>query len=186
MINIIFFISLFLILLIVIPITFKGKISYSVLDNLGSLGVYVFGIKVFHFLFLIKDNSIIIKTKKHKKEIEMEISNEQIRFVEQLLIQLKQKIYLKNILIDSKIGLGDAFNSAILSATLLNIFLSAFAFIKNSKKYAKIEVNNFTAFNEKVIQISGIIQFSISIFDILYCLFMSLVITRRSDKYETI
>lgn len=184
MTNAIFFISLFLIILIVIPITFKGKISYSILDNLGSVGIYLFNVKLFSFLFMLSGNKIIIKTKKMKKEIEIDVSGDQIRFVEQLLIQIKNKIYLKLVLIDSKIGIGDAFYSAIISGAIMNILLIFLNIVKNKKKYSNIEINNFTSFNETVMQITSIIRFSISIFDILYSLLMSMVITKRSDKYE--
>ena len=184
--KITFIIFLFFIVILILPISFKLKVSYSVLDNYGSVGIYLFRFKIFHFIFIINKNTIIIKKKKLKKEIEIEFSNSQIRFLEQLFIQLKDKAYLKYALLDSKIGVGDAFNSAIVSAVIMNAFSIFFSIVKNRKKYMKIKINNFTAFNEKVIQLSSIIKFSISIFDILYSLLMSIVIIKRSDKYETI
>lgn len=184
--KIYFSLLLFFILLIVLPLGFKIKLSYSFLNNLGTFSFSFFKIKLKVILFYIKDTNIIIRTKKYKKQLDIVVSKEQIVYVKQLINQLKEKIKIKRITFHSKIGLQDAMKSAICSALTNDIVSILTSIIKSKKPYAKIRIESSTLYNDKAFDCNLNMKVSLSIFDLLYCLFMALVKSRRRAKYERV
>ncbi|MEG1948112.1 MAG: hypothetical protein RR140_00810 [Clostridia bacterium] len=175
--------SLLLIFFVILPFNFKIKFSYNFQENLGVFCFSFLKLKLKLFLFTFKKNTLIIKTKKHKKVIEFEVSQSQIKFIKQLSIQLKDKIKIKDLVAISHIGLGEAMESAILSGFINQLMCGLLAYVKNFKKSANMVIRSHTSFNKVKTEISAMCNFSISIFDILYSILMSFAITKRTDKY---
>ena len=93
--NLWLIVVVFFLVLIVIPINSKLHFSYDILNNIGTFSLHLFFVKIFAYKFRLNGKDIIIISKNNKKQIETKVSNKQIRFFEQLTIQLKQKVVIK-------------------------------------------------------------------------------------------
>ena len=124
-------------------------------------------------------------TSKNKMDVPLQISSGKIRFLEQLLIQLKQKVILKRIDLFSNIGINDAKNSAILAGFIQIVISTIFAKIKTQKMSAKLKHINNISYNQNrfTLALSG--RLFITIFDVIYSSIISLLIVRRSEKYKS-
>ena len=111
--NLWLIIVVFFIIILIVPIFAKLHFSYDLLNNLGTLSLYIFFIKIFVFKLKFRNKNIVIISKKGEKEIETKIAKDKLRFLEQLNSQLKQKIIVRKITIYSRIGMQDAGISAI-------------------------------------------------------------------------
>ncbi len=175
-------IPLFLFILLLLPFIFEVRISYNVYKNYGTLALKLWFIKIVLITFKIKGKTIVIRTKKDAKQIEISLIGPEIKLLEQFSVQIKDKIKVKKLEFHSHIGTGDAFQSAMLSAGI-SIAISMFlGYIKNFKDTAQIDIVNHTNYKEKVFQISLLGRISISIFDTLYSFIMASIIVKKSDS----
>ena len=179
-------IVVFFLVVILVPIAIKIHVTYDILNNLGTFSLYIFFIKIFCYKVKIKNKTIILVSSKNKKEIETELSKVQLRFLEQLNVQLKQKLIVKKIAVFSRIGVKDAKNSALLCGFFEAIVCSILAYVKNTKKSAKMLVDCQPDYNGLTLCVGVYGSFAITITDIVYSLIMSAIISKRSEKYETI
>ena len=174
----------FFLVLMIMPIFIKLHASFDFLHNIGIISVYVFFIKVFCYKVRIGKGGLILFTKKDEKDIPIELSAGKMRFLEQLFVQIKQKVIIKNIKVFSNIGVTDAMNSALINGVISIMVQSMFAIIKNTKKSAKFVHYNNVAYNDTKFTIAIVGKLFITIFDIIYSLSLSLIIIKRSEKYE--
>ncbi len=175
-------IPLFLFIILLLPFIFEVRISYNVYKNYGTLALKLWFIKIVLITFKIKGKTIVIRTKKDAKQIEISLIGPEIKLLEQFSVQIKDKIKVKKLEFHSHMGTGDAFQSAMLSAGI-SIAISMFlGYIKNFKDTAQIDIVNHTNYKEKVFQISLLGRISISIFDTLYSFIMASIIVKKSDS----
>lgn len=179
-------IVVFFLVILIVPIYANLHVSYDVLSNVGSLSLFIFGIKIFAYKLKFKGRQLVLMSQKETKDVELELSDKQMRFLEQLNSELKQKVVVKKIAVLSRIGMEDAYVTALVNGIFVSIVNSALAYIKNLKSMAKIELVNEPAYNGKHFTACTYVKFTITIIDLLYSLFMALVIKRRSEKYERI
>lgn len=184
--DLLLIVIVFFLVILIVPYKIKLHVSYNLLDNLGALSFYIFFIKVLAYKVTIKNKNIVLISEKKEKIIEKEVSQKQMRFLEQLLIQLKQKVVVKKIYLFSRIGIKNAMQSAILTGLFNSIFCSLLAYIKNTKKSAQIGSFCEPLYNDNCFTIGAYIAVSITIVDVLYALIMSLILIKRSEKYERI
>lgn len=184
--SLLLIIVVFFLLVLIVPIFVKFHLSYDIINNLGTLSVYIFFIRIILFKIRVKNKNIVLVTQKDQKEVETEISEKQIRFLNQLTTQLKQKLIVRKLYAYSRIGTGDAGSSAILTGLFNSIVGCVLASIKNVKKSARIGTFSEPSYNEKHLTFSLYGSFMITIFDILYSIVMSLAIVKRSEKYERV
>lgn len=177
-------VPLFLLIVIIIPLSLNIKLAINLKTYTGIISIHLFKIRLLLIIFRFKDNNIIIKKKNKEKELEFELSDKQKRFAEQFFTQIKDKINVRVLQSFTRIGTYDALETSLYNSTINAIFATAFGYIKNSKPYAKIDVLSFPAYNRKLFLITLYSNVSITIFDLLYSLVMSVTITKRSEKYE--
>ena len=182
--NLLLVIVVFFLILMVLPFIVSIFVSYDVLHNSGDFFVHLFFFKIISYKLKLEGKNIILISKKKKKMIETKISEKQMRFLNQLFKQFKQKLIIKKLYGFSQISLNDAMKSALLTGFVNSIMSSIFAYIKNTKKSAQIGIFCEPAYNEVCLNISSFCAFSITILDILYSLVMSATIIKRSEKYE--
>ena len=181
-----FIILLFFLILFIIPIFAKAYISFDILKNLGTVLMYILFFKIISYKIRFQKGQIVVYTSKDKQEVELKVSDKQLRFIKQMSVQLKEKIILKNVIMYSRIGAGDASNTA-LATGLFNALVSCFmGYVKNTKKTAKMQIINNPNYNGYDLTISAKVCCFITIFDVLYALIMSFVIIKRSEKYERV
>ncbi len=174
---------LFFVLLIV-PVFAKAYLSYDFLNNVGIVSLYVFFVKILTYKLKFVKNQIVVYTNKNKKEVEVEISNKQIRFLKQFSVQMQQKIIVKKVNFFSRIGLNDAFYTALCSGMINVVSGMLVAYLKNIKKSAKFVVETNPNYNGKNFTIAVVASCFVTIFDVVYSIIMSLTIIKRSEKYE--
>ena len=176
----------FFLLLLIMPIFSKAYGYFDVLGNIGVVSLYVFFIKIFAYKIKILKGSIVFYTEKNRKEIEVQVSKKQLRFLKQFTVQMKQKIIIKNVTAFSRIGLNDAYSTALCVGTFNTLCSSVMGYIKNLKPSAKMRVVNHPEYNSSRLTFAAQITGFITLIDVLYALFMSFVIIKRSEKYERV
>lgn len=184
--NLWLIIVVFFLIMLIIPFFCKIHFSYDLLNNLGAISLYVFFIKIFAFKYKFKGKDIILISRKNRKEIETTLSKKQVRFFEQLTIQLKQKIVIRKLDVYSRIGVEDAMGSALLSGLFTSLTSIILAYIKNVKRSAIVGIKSEPDYNGKSLIFSIYGSIKITIFDIIYSIIMSLTIIKRSEKYERV
>ena len=178
-----FLLPLFFIVALVIPLNIKIKLCFNAQNEMVYVSIFLWKLKLVLFKIFSKDKSIIVTTKKHKKEIEFSLSIKQIYFVEQLTNNLKSKTQIKKICIYGKVGLVDAYKTAMACSTLITFIEIIFCYIKNKKPTCSMENNISPCFNKDIMLFSLYASFSITLFDLLYSIVISLF-SLRSKKYE--
>lgn len=179
-------IIVFFLLILIMPIIAKIHASFDILNNMGTISLYIFFVKIFAYKVKIQNKKIVLIANNKTKEIEMELSDKQYRFLKQFNSQMKQKIVIKKINAYSRIGLSNAGTSAILTG-LFNAFIgSILAYVKNIKKSAQICVKSEPDYNGEHLVFAIYGSFTVTILDLIYAIIMSFIITKRSEKYERI
>lgn len=177
-------IIVFFLLLFICPTFFKINASYNVLENKGAISVKLFFIKLLAYKVTIKNNNLVLYTTKKTKDIKLDFSSGQKRFIEQFIVQIKEKILLEKICLINRIGLNDAFNTAMMTGFVDSVFCMIGSYIKNNKKDVNIQYYNIPNFNGSNVTFSLQCGFFLNMLDVLYSIIISFLITKRSEKYE--
>ena len=176
----------FFLLLLIVPIFAKAYLYFDVLSNVGVISLYVFFIKIIAYKLKISKGYIILYTEKNKKQIEVQVSQKQLRFLKQFTVQMKQKVILKNVTAFSRIGLNDAYSTALGVGEFNVLYSSVMGYIKNLKPSAKMRVVNHAEYNGSKLTFAAQITGFVTIVDVLYAIIMSFIIIKRSEKYERV
>ena len=166
-------IVLFFIFILIIPQVFKFYVAYNPLENKGLLILKLWFINILYFSFQIRPSGIIVRTRKKRKQIEYAFNDPTIKFYKDFSRQIQQKLKLKYVDLYSKIGTGDASQSAILGGMCNALYNAIGAKIKNKKKSCTVIINSHTEFKERVFDVSVFSNLSIALFDFIYCFIMA-------------
>lgn len=177
--NYYLFIPFSIILTMFIPIKLRAKISFNLLEMCGAVGIFLFGIKVTHQMIWIKSNKIITKKEKAINTKELDFQGKEILFIKILIKQLVNKTKLKKIELFYNLGIDDAFLSSMIAGYINFILVTFFTKIKNSKPTASLELNDTISYNRKIIQFVFNSFITISLFDIVYSLVRTVILTRK-------
>ncbi len=174
----------FIIVILLVPIPFVVKTTFSPYQNFGVLAFKFFNLKFKVSTFSVNGFGLVVTTKKgvEYQEIDITIEKRQIIYVQNLLNQLKDKIKIKQMYYISRIGTGNALKTAMTIGTLNQLFYSLFSFLKNEKQTASLTVNSIPEWKNKVFNMAMGFKFSISIYDILFCLIYANLKARRVTK----
>ena len=179
-------IVVFFLLVLVIPIFAKVHLTYDIINNLGSFSIYIFFVKIFAFRIRIKGKNLMLISYDDEKEIETKMSEKKVRFFKQLNVQIKQKMVIRKINLNARVGVNDAALSAYCCGVFYAIVGIIFGYIKNFKKSARLRMQCEPDYNGTCAVFAFYFSFAITIFDVLYALIVSLIIFKRSEKYETL
>ena len=171
-------IVLFFIFLLIFPMLFKFNIVYEPFENSGVVVLSFFFFDVYNFTFEIKSNSIVIRTKKTRKQIEYNFSDPALKFYEQFSLELKEKIRIKRFDINSVIGTKDAAQTGLIAGIMSIIYHALASYIYNIKVSTKVTIDEEIVYNQEVFKLRLFGKISISLFDILFCFITSLFITK--------
>ena len=177
-------IPLFIILLLFLPIGIMGKASFNV-DNLtGAFGVFLYGIKLEHQRFRLSKGKLVALVDDEGKEEDFD--QEKLVFTKMLISEIKDKTRLKELFIVYNLGLEDAFLTSMVAGYINSALYIFFSSIKNYKPTASLGVCENIAYNKSVCTFSATIKISISLFDVVYSLLHSLILThiRTKNKKE--
>lgn len=175
-------IPFFLILISFIPIKLEGRISYNILEKTGAFGIFVFNLKVDYQQFWLENKKIISKKEKSLESHELNMQSEEVLFLKMMLAEIKDKTRLKEISIFYNLGTGDAFQSAMLGGFINSSLLTFMSSIKNAKPTASLGVYDTISYNRKICQFAVKAVMSISLFDIVYSLLHSVILTKKNEN----
>ena len=175
-------IPLFLFIIITIPIIIESRFSYNFEENVGFFSIKLWFFTLATISIKIKGKYLIIRTNNDAKQVEISLIGPEIKLLEQLTVQIKDKIKVKKLEFHSNIGNGDAFETALLSSMFSIIIGIVWGYIKNQKDTASIIINSYPNYAEKNFLISLLARVSISIFDLIYSFIMASIILKKSDS----
>lgn len=165
-------ILVFIILLIIYPFPMGIKMTYSPFQNFGVLVFKIFNKRIKIATFSIEGLGIRLTTKKGVKyqDIQLKVNKREIVYVKNLIKQIKDKVKVKEMSFISRIGVGDAFKTAMVIGGISELFYGIFGYFKNEKQTSSIRVICNPEWQKKVFFSAINLKFSVSIFDMIYCL----------------
>ena len=124
--NLYYLIPFFLILICVMPVFVKIRGSYNVLKNRGAFALYIFGVKVKSYRFMLSHMSIKLYDEEDQKEEDLDFESKEAILMKNLVGQVKEKTKVKLIEVNYNIGVGDAFQTAMLCGVVNALLLTFF------------------------------------------------------------
>lgn len=174
-------IAAFFVVVIIFPFSFNLESAYNININDGYFFFKIWKITLKKVQFKRKGRNIILIEQHKNEDLEIEINQEQLRFWKVFLNEIKNKIKIRKIDVQSETGMGDPFKSALFSGVYSSLLLSFFSRLKCSQPTASFLLNNDVNFFEFSFEIKTFLRFSISIFDIIYSFILSLLKSKK-DK----
>lgn len=176
----------FFLISLILPIFAKAYAYFDLLGNVGVVSLYILFFKIIAYKIKFANGNIILYTEKNRKQIEVKVSKKQLRFLKQFTIQMKQKVILKNVTAFSRIGLNDAYSTAVCVGLFNTVCSSIMGYVKNTKHSAKMRLVNHPQYNGSRLTFATQITGFVTLVDILYSVIMSFIIIKRSEKYERV
>ena len=168
------------ILIVVSPLTFDGKVSYDFLENHGSLLFKLWFVKFIVAKIKRKGTSIILITKKENNYVNAEFGEKQLKFLIFFKNEVGNKLKVRKLNVYSVVGAGDPFKSALVSSAFSSAVLAALARLKLVQKTGSFNLKNKTNFFETKFAVGSSIRVSISIYDVIFSFFVSIL--RKTTK----
>lgn len=176
--NLFFLIPLFFVVIFCIPINFRIKVALDFGKKNVVISLFLWKLKVKTLQAYVKGTKIFIKSKK-KKQISFSFKSKSMQFMENFMTNLKSKIQPKKICIYSRIGVGDAKDTATLCGLVITLTKTIFCYVKNKKPTCSTNSYISPDFKREMQIFCLYSCLSITLFDILYSLVISLFILRR-------
>lgn len=173
-----------IILIFAIPIFVEVRVSFNLLFNCGAVGIFVFKIKVLTLSFSLHENNIDIKKDGKTQVKQIDFSSPEFEFGKEFLRQIKDKTKLKKLFVFYNIGLGDAKESALVCGWMNMILTMFFAFIKNEKPTASLQIFDTVSYNNFACVVSLRGEISISLIDVAYSFIYSLIIKKTKKAHN--
>lgn len=174
----------FLILLLLTPVFIQAKATFNIQSKSGVLAIFIFRIKIIYYVYEIKGKTIVLKNQKETKETQLSIDNNDLLFVEFLIKQIKDKTRLKELFVFYNLGAGDAFLSAMLGGLVNIAVLTFFTTLKSKKPTASLGIYDTISYNKTLFEVAVKTKISISLFDIAYSLFNSVILTWKAKSKQ--
>lgn len=176
MINYYLLIPVIIIILFLIPVPLKFKISGNVFKLRAVAVFYLFGFKM---------KGVVIKTDLHgvkiyedRKEIprNKDGDQEESTYLKQLFLQITDKMRIQLIEINYNFGVNDAFMSSMFAGYINIILLILLSRVKSDKPTSSMLVCDSVAYNSTVFETALMIKAKITLFDLVYSLLYSVIL----------
>lgn len=177
-----FLIPALLIFLMFLPIVLELKFSFNLLTNTGVISIYVFKLNIIHYIFEIKGNTISLKKKDELIEKKIEFDSPEFDFYKYFIKEVKDKLRLRFLDVSYNIGCNDAFLTSIICGYVNTICLIFYSLVKNQKPTASLGLCNITSYNKREAVFAADLNISISLFDLVYSLILSVILTKKLSK----
>ncbi len=169
-----------IILLLFLPVVLELRITYNVLTNTGVISVYLYKFNLIYYIFEIKHNEISIKDKDNTQEKKLDLNGPEIEFYKNFVKEVMDKLRLRFLDIFYNIGVEDAFLTSMVCGYINAVCLMLFSKIKNSKPTAKLGLYDTAGYNQREVVVVANTNVSISLFDLVYSLILSGILTMKS------
>lgn len=171
-----------IILIFICPILLQAKVTLNIEQMRGVVSIFIFRKRIIYFFYKIEGKKIILTNEEEVKEEEFDFESEEVFFYQEMVRQVRDKARLKEVYLFYNIGLQDAFASAMLCGLINMCATIFFTKIKNEKPTASFGVYDTISYNKKIFEISFTTKLSISLFDIVYSLASSVILSRKKVK----
>ena len=172
----------FLIFLLLLPIVLEVRVSFDVTSNTGVISLFMFKKNIIYYILEIKGNMIALKNEKTTIEKKIEFESPELEFYKYFVSEVKEKLRLRFLEINYNIGLNDAFLTSMMCGYINLICNTIFAYIKNAKPTASLAFYDTASFNKLEGVVSVKANLSISLFDLVYSLLLSVILTMKFKK----
>ncbi len=177
-----YLIPMFFIILLTVPLFIQLRVTFRLEDLSGVICLYIFKIKIVYYMYQIKGKKIILQNEKKTKVKEFDFDPSQLVIAQIFKAQLKDKTRVKELFVFYNIGLGDAFLSSMVGG-LINVgVLTFFTMLKNTRPTASMGIYDTISYNREVFEVAGKGSVSISLFDVVYSLIMSVILIKKLAK----
>ena len=167
------------IIIFIFPFTLDIKFYADVIKNRGAISIYLWKIKIIVAKAKIKGNDILLKTKRHNNEVDIELGEEQLRFLNFFKNEVSNKVKIREINVYSILGLDDPFKASLFSSFFSNLVLVLLSKIKMWQPTASLNLNNKTDFYEAHCTLALRSKIALSIFDVSYSFLISILRTKQ-------
>ena len=177
-------ILIFFIVVLITPLGFKIKFFYDVKNNRGAISIKLWFIWIKKIKLKIKGKKIFLIEKHKNREIEIELNEPQIRFLKFFTSEVRDKVKIRSVIANSKVGLNNPMLASFFSSVVSNFILGFFAFVKNKRPSACFKLTNYTDFYSFNFIVGIYSRFSLSILDVVYSFVVSVLRTGRDRILE--
>ncbi|MGN1201552.1 MAG: hypothetical protein ACI4R8_04805 [Candidatus Caccovivens sp.] len=168
------------VLLLVFPVFVEVRASFNPLYNRGVIALFVMKKKILYYIFSFHGKYIELQNENETQRQELQFDSPQFAVMEEFGKQIKDKIRLKKLYVFYNIGTGDAYTSALLCGFLNQFLTQFFLFLKSRKPTASLCVYDTVSYNKETCEVAGIVQISISFFDVVYSYIYSTILTKKN------
>ena len=172
-------IPMVLVIIFLFPLKFQLRATFNLESLSGVVCLYIFKIKIKYYHYQIKGKNIILKNEKETKMKEIEFDTAQLIVAEIFREQIKNKARLKELFVFYNLGVGDAFESALLGGLINTAITIMFTTIKNKRTTASMGIYDTISYNREIFEIAGKGSISISLFDVAYSCVMSVILIKN-------
>ncbi len=175
-------IPLAIIVIFFIPIKVQGRFSFNVAEMSGAIGIFLYGIELSHQIIWFENKKIYTRKEDEITSKELELNSKEMIFMNMLFDEIKDKTRLKEISIFYNLGVGDAFASAMIGGSVNVLLMSMLGVVKNAKPTASLGIYDTISYNREVCQFAVKAVMSISLFDVVYSLLNSVILTKKATN----
>lgn len=179
-----FLIPSFFIILLALPIFLEVRLSFNVIDKSGVFCIYFFKKELQYFIFEIDGREIKIKDEHQTQQKQIDFDSPELALYEEFAAQIKDKTRLRYLEIFYNIGLSDAYLTGVVCGALNVAILTFFTSLKNTKPTASLALYNTSSFNKTVAELAGVVNLSISLFDIVYSFIISVILSKKKSRRQ--
>ncbi|MCI6542721.1 MAG: hypothetical protein MR423_02880 [Firmicutes bacterium] len=172
------------ILIVVFPLPINIKLYVDMTKNQGAFSIYIWKIKIIVAKAEIKGKDILLKTKRRNTEVDVEIGEEQLRFLNFFKDEVANKVKIREMNVYSVLGLSDPFKSSLFSAFVSNLILILLTKLKMWQPTASFNLNNKTDFYETHFSFALSGKVALSMFDILYSFIISILRSKQDRIFQ--
>ena len=169
-----------LLLLFFLPIKLEGRVSFNFLQMKGAFGVFLYRFQVEKQRFRVEKGQIFALSEDETQQTQFD--EQKMIFAKLLIDEIKDKTRLKELFVIYHFGLGDAYHTALIAGHINTILHCLFSAIKNYKPTASLGVSDNIAFNSVVAEFAMTIKISISLYDVVYSLLRSVILTKKQTN----
>lgn len=168
-------------LFLIFPLVFNLRVTMQPFQNIVIFSLCFFKRKLFYSEISISGKKIRIAN--DKKVIYKEIEFDKAKFdtMQHFVKKVSKKIKIKSIDVLYNVGVGDAFQSAMLCGELNQLCMQSFVYLKHRNPTASLSLSGNVSYNDYVFVLVANNKFSFSTLDILSTFVYAFVTRKRNE-----
>lgn len=179
-----FIIYIVVVIILFIPIKFKGKFSYRLTKNEGYLSFYLFSLRVFLYKTTFIPFKFIMSNAKKKIVLDFSSFKGASNFKELFITKTFGVVQINNFNLYVNLGLFDPFSTSLACAFLDALSLSSLTALSSKKYFNNYSVRFMPSFSEFNCTLATSFSCTINLFCVLYVWVATIFQLLSSKKKE--